>query len=350
MKRRTFLASLAAIPALSLLRPRFAEAQLPRGKDHARPHLHAAEPEPALQPEQHGRHGRDRHRDHRHRRRRLQGHARAVRRHAHRQESVPDRSDLAGDVHRLVLPAGPREDARAGRARSGALGHQGQSLEAAGARAARRHGAQLLRVLRHDGPRAAAGRAPAAKPRRRCADRCRRPRMEAGYRAFRMGAADAPDRQRLQHARARAPGDRRSARKSAKASARTATGASTSTSGSTSTTRCAPARHRGVRTVLRRRSGARRARAAGHPEAAADDDRAADARRGVGPALGLQQAGREPRHRLHPRDATQRRRHHRDDEDRGASARRTRSASSRTSPVRSRPPRWSTACRRSPGP
>ena len=32
MKRRTFLASLAAVPALSLLRPRFAEAQLPRAK------------------------------------------------------------------------------------------------------------------------------------------------------------------------------------------------------------------------------------------------------------------------------------------------------------------------------
>src|SRR6187200_2270267 len=32
MKRRTFLASLAAVPALSLLRPRLAEAQLPRAK------------------------------------------------------------------------------------------------------------------------------------------------------------------------------------------------------------------------------------------------------------------------------------------------------------------------------
>ena len=36
-----------------------------------------------------------------------------------------------------------------------------------------------------------------------------------------------------------------------------------------------------------------------------------------GPALGLQQAGGEPRHRLHPRHAAQRRRHHRDDEGRG---------------------------------
>ena len=39
---------------------------------------------------------------------------------------------------------------------------------------------------------------------------------------------------------------------------------------------------RGVRAVLRRRSGARRARAPGHPEAAADDHRPADAWRGVG--------------------------------------------------------------------
>ena len=52
----------------------------------------------------------------------------------------------------------------------------------------------------------------------------------------------------------------------------------------------------------------------GHPQAAADDHLPAGARRGVGPALGLQPAGREPRHRLHPRHAAQRRRDHRDDE------------------------------------
>ena len=54
----------------------------------------------------------------------------------------------------------------------------------------------------------------------------------------------------------------------------------------------------------------------GPAEAAADDHGAAHARRGMGPPLGLQQARREPRHRLHPRDAAERRRHHRDDEDR----------------------------------
>ena len=45
--------------------------------------------------------------------------------------------------------------------------------------------------------------------------------------------------------------------------------------------------------------------------------RAAHAWRGVGPPVGLQQARREPRHRLHSRHAAQRRRHHRDDEGRG---------------------------------
>jgi hypothetical protein len=51
---------------------------------------------------------------------------------------------------------------------------------------------------------------------------------------------------------------------------------------------------RGIRSVLRRGSGPRRERAAGHPEAAADDDGPADARRRVGPQMGLQQARREP--------------------------------------------------------
>ena len=69
--------------------------------------------------------------------------------------------------------------------------------------------------------------------------------------------------------------------------------------------------------VLRRRPGARRARAAGSPEAPPDDDRAADPRGGVGPPLRLQQARGKPRYRLHPRDAPQCRRHHGDDEDRG---------------------------------
>ena len=67
--------------------------------------------------------------------------------------------DLAGSVHRLVLPARAREDARARRARSRAVGHQGQGARPSRARAARRHGARLLRVLRH-GRRASRRRRP----------------------------------------------------------------------------------------------------------------------------------------------------------------------------------------------
>ncbi len=76
-------------------------------------------------------------------------------------------------------------------------------------------------------------------------------------------------------------------------------------------------RDRGIPAVLRRGPRARRARAHGPAEAPPDDDRATHPRRRVGQPLGLQQARGEPRHRLHPRDAPQCRRHHRDDEDRG---------------------------------
>ena len=138
VNRRTFLRSLARRRRLACFVLPDAVGRTAEGEDHARPDLSTAEPQPAVQSEQHGRHGRDRHRHHRHRRRRREGHARAVRRDADRQESVPDRGDLAGGVHRLVLSAGPREGARARRARSRAVGHQGQGAWSAGARAARR--------------------------------------------------------------------------------------------------------------------------------------------------------------------------------------------------------------------
>ena len=115
---------------------------------------------------------------------------------------------------------------------------KGKALEAAGARTARRHGARLLRVLR-DGRRAPAGTPAGAtlslKERARAT-------MEAGYRAFRMGAGDVPIGERLRHARGRPARSRRTAGTCARASGRTATGASTCTSASTSTTRCASAR------------------------------------------------------------------------------------------------------------
>ena len=206
----------------------------PEGQDHPRPHLPAAEPQPAVQPEQHGVHGRDRHRHHRHRGGRLERHARAVRRHADRQEPVPHRSDLAGGLHRLVLSARAREGARARRARPRALGHQGQGAEAAGARAARRHAAGLLRVLR-DRRRAGAGGQAAAEGARA---------RDHGGRLSRVphGCRRRADRRRLRHPR-RDPADRPGLPGRARGRrARTATGASTCTSASISTTRSAPAR------------------------------------------------------------------------------------------------------------
>ena len=187
------------------------------------------------------------------------------------------------------------------------------------------------------------------KPGCRCADRAKAA-MDAGYRAFRMGAADCRSAASTTRTR-RSAACRSSARKCGKASARTATGASTSTSASTSTTRCAPAgRSKSIEPYFVEDPVRDEHALQDLPKLRQMTDGPAHARRRVGPALGLQQARREPRHRLHPRHAAQRRRHHRDDEDRGASAKRTPSASFRTSPDRSRPRRWSTACRRSPGP
>ena len=160
MNRRTFFSAVAAAPALTLIRPGVACGRTAQGQGDAGPHLQAARPEPALQSEQHGRDGRDEHRHHRHRRRRDEGHARAVRRHAHRPESVPHRGALAGGVYRVVLSAGPRESARTRRAGSRVVGHQGESAWPAGSRTARRRGPRLLRVLRD---------------RRRDASRARRP-------------------------------------------------------------------------------------------------------------------------------------------------------------------------------
>ena len=229
---------------------------------------------------------------------------------ADRQESFPDRGDLAGSLHRLVLSAGAREDPRPGRPRRGSLGHQGQGAQRPRARAAGREGTRLLRVLPH-GRRSARGVPPTAKLSLR--ERARAT-MEAGYRAFRMGAGDVPI------------GDvydtRSIVRRIEQECREVARGSRTRRE---LVHRLPPALrprrrrallqgHRAPRAALRRGSRARRACAGGHPQAAADDDGSPDARRRVGPALGLQPPGREPRRRLHPLDPAQRRRDHRDDE------------------------------------
>ena len=66
-----------------------------------------------------------------------------------RPRSAAHRTALAGHEPGILLSGGPREDPRHRRARSCVVGHQGQSPGPAGARIARRHGAQLLRVLQH---------------------------------------------------------------------------------------------------------------------------------------------------------------------------------------------------------
>ncbi len=175
--------------------------------------------------------------------------------------------------------------------------------------------ARLLRVLRH-WRRQACWHSGATRPSASASGHARRWRPGIARSAW------APATCRLARSSTPAPWSGASSRiagSCARPSAPTATGASTSTSASTSTMPSRVLQGDGaVRPVLRRGSGARRARADGPAETAPDDRRAADPRRGVGPSLGLQPPRREPRHRLHPRDAAQRGRHHRDDEGGGA--------------------------------
>src|SRR5579859_993696 len=123
---------------------RFAEDE-----DHTRARLCAAQSEPALQSSRHRGDHRDRCRNHRHWRRRFPRRAKAVRRTADRPGPAAYRTVVAGHVALVLLPARARKGTCPRRARSGALGHQGQSAEAARSRNPRRLGAQLLRMLQH---------------------------------------------------------------------------------------------------------------------------------------------------------------------------------------------------------
>ena len=71
------------------------------------------------------------------------------RRPADRPRSAVHRAALAGHDPRLLLSAGPREDPRASARSIWRCGTSRAKSRPAGARAARRHGAQLLRVLQH---------------------------------------------------------------------------------------------------------------------------------------------------------------------------------------------------------
>ena len=239
MERRTFLQALAAAKALALLRPAPALADLPKAKITRVRIYEPPELNPLFNQSNMVVDRRDRHRDHRDRRGRRQGHARAVRRDADRQEPVPHRGDLAGGLHRLVLPARPREGARARRSRHGALGHQGQGARRF--RCTSSWAAPRATTASATRPAGAVRRASPADAKISLKERARAT-MEAGYRAFRMGAGDVPigdvfdTRAAVRQDRAGLQGSARRGR------ARTATGASTSTSASISTTRCAAAR------------------------------------------------------------------------------------------------------------
>ena len=68
VNRRSFFSAVAAAPALSLIRPGAAAAELPKAKVTRVRIYKPPESEPTLQSEQHGGDGRDEHRHHRHRR------------------------------------------------------------------------------------------------------------------------------------------------------------------------------------------------------------------------------------------------------------------------------------------
>ena len=253
------------------------------------------------------------------------------------------RGDLAGDVHRLVLSAGAREDARHRRAGPGAVGHQGQ-----GARLPVHEllGGMVRNYCECYGTTFMPPPAPGAKP---CPLRDRaKAAMDAGYRAFRMGAADLPigSVYNTHEAVNRVIAQCKEVREGVGPNGDWCIDFHQRFDLNDALRAAAD---RGVPALLRR--GSRCATSTpcmDLPMLRQMTTVPLTARRGVGPPLGLQQAGGEPRHRLHPRHAAQRRRHHRDDEDRGDlrdPLRRHRPALHR---ARSPPRRWSTASRPSP--
>ena len=244
----------------------------PGRQDHPRANLPPAQLQPALQPEQHGGDGRDRHRDHRHRRRRLEGHARAVRRHAHRQEPVPHRGDLAGD---RTSPGSTRQGARRRTRSARSTSRCGTSRARRSAFPSTSCSAAWRATTASATPRAARGLA-GVRPAQADQPQGARPRDDGG-RVSRVphGRGRRADWRRLRHAHRRPP-DRAGLPRRARGCRRRRQLVHRPPPAVRFQRRGARLQGHGtLRAVLRRGSGARRACAAGHPQAAADDQRAA---------------------------------------------------------------------------
>ena len=268
MHRRTFLGTLTAASALGLLRPRVALAALPTAKItrvriYRPPNLNplfnqsnmVVTVETDIGITGIGEGG-------------VEGHARAVRRHAHRQEPVPHRAIWQEIYIAWFYPPGREKTHALGALDLALWDIKGKALGLPVHELLGGSDARLLRVLRHRRRAPAGGRDTPLSLKERA-----RATMEAGYRAFRMGAGDVPigevyDTRTVVR---RIEQDCRDVREAVGPDGNW----------------CIDLHQRfdfndavrvlqgdgALRSVLRRGSGPRRARAAGHPEAAADDRR-----------------------------------------------------------------------------
>jgi L-alanine-DL-glutamate epimerase-like enolase superfamily enzyme len=186
-----------------------------------------------------------------------------------RQESLSDRGDLAGSVHRLVLSAGAREDPRPGAPSTRLLWDiKGKALNVPVHELLGGPTRDYCECYLTGGAPPGTSATATLSLRERA-----RATIEAGYRAYRMGAGDVPigDVYDTRSIVRRIEQECREAREGV---GPTGTGASTSTSASTSgdAVRCCKAIEP-VRSALRRGSRARRTCPGRHPQAAADDRR-----------------------------------------------------------------------------
>ena len=193
-------------------------------------------------------------------------------------------------------PPGTGEAARHGRARPRALGYQRQGPRPADPPDAGRRRAQLLRVLQH---RQCVARRPGRaerSPRSRTACRPPSTRATSSIASARPIPATAPGT--CAPASSSSPRDAKAIREALGTERRLERRFPPALRVCRRAARL-PA-DRGIRALPGGRSRPRRAFPGGHSQAPPDDRRAHRGGRGVGLALGFQQARREPRHRLQP--------------------------------------------------